>query len=326
MAKPIKGTKDADLTLTGTNGADRMLGGGGNDLITGGAGNDTINGGQGTDTAIFAGSYDDHAISWSSPQGRNGHGADDLRITVADTVGTNGTDQLSHVEWLRFDDALVDVANNVVYFADAFVDISAQDPPGFVINGSGIPADHYGIVQDADTGVELGLQIHYRQGPTVLHSDADGYGDGVLHFQVNDGTQSTANGSSVDNPGRAAWNFDYSIATGLDGHTTDVSDFTFRMLIDVDPSAATNYRVLTMQPGGLDSANVHWVDQDNNIVIADDEGNANVAQNSENYAFGFIHDYLGTYNYEAGAQFDIVLQAFDGPNLLAQNHIIVDVI
>jgi hypothetical protein len=72
-----------------------------------------------------------------------------------------------------------------------------------------------------------------RQGPTV--ASVDGYDDGVLHFVVNDGAQSTRNGSSTDNAARASWSFEYSIATGLNGATTDLSDFTFKLLYDVDP-------------------------------------------------------------------------------------------
>jgi Ca2+-binding RTX toxin-like protein len=48
MAKPIKGTKEADLNLHGTDGNDTIQGKDGNDFITGGKGNDNIDGGNGT--------------------------------------------------------------------------------------------------------------------------------------------------------------------------------------------------------------------------------------------------------------------------------------
>ncbi len=174
------------------------------------------------------------------------------------------------------------------------------------------------------------MQVHYRQGPTVLPTDGNGYADGVLHFQVNDGPQSTANGSSSNNAARAAWNFDYSIITGLNGETTDLSDFTFKLLVDEDPTAAIDYQVYVMAAGGVGSANVHWANQYGELV-GDDQGIAGeVAQNSRNLAF-YDTDHVtpGTQVYDplfGPGQFDIVLQAFQGTSLIASNHIVVDVV
>src|SRR5262245_9092097 len=208
-------------------------------------------------------------------------------------------------------------------------------PERFLYAGNGIPADGFGLARNEDAGIELGLQVIYRQGPVV--TTTDNYADGVLHFSVNDGAQSTANGSSVNNANRAAWSFEYSIATGPNGETTDLGDFTFKLLYDVDPGAGTSYRTLTLeaettaQPAG--QSGYQWRDEGTGlVVIADDEGTANVTQNSENYAFTFFQSFLtspyGHGNGFAGpAEFDIILQAFDANNsLLAQNHISVDVI
>jgi hypothetical protein len=155
----------------------------------------------------------------------------------------------------------------------------------------------------------------------------------MLHFSVNDGPQSTTNGSFANNAGRAAWSFEYSVVTGLNGETTDLDDFTFKLQYDVDPGAGTSYRTLVLEPGGAGTSGHQWRDQGTGIVfIADDSGNANVSQNSENYAFSFFQSFLtsayGPGNGFAGpANFDIVLQAFDPSNtLIAQNHIAVDVI
>jgi hypothetical protein len=66
------------------------------------------------------------------------------------------------------------------------------------------------------------------------------------------------------------------------------------------------------------------------VFISDDEGNGNVTQNSENYAFSFFQAFLGgAYappTFAGPAHFDIELQAYDGAQLIAQNHIIVDVV
>lgn len=221
------------------------------------------------------------------------------------------------------------------YYVNFAPDFSAQDPssPGNLFAGSGIPAENFGLARNETEGIELGLQIIYRQGPTV--PSTDNYVDGVLNFDVNSGPQSTSNGSSANHTGRAAWSFNYSVATGLNGATTDLNDFTFRLLYDVDPGAGTSYRTLTLEPEltpqAAGQSGFQWRDAGTGTVfIADDEGNLNVTQNSENYAFlffqGFLTSAYGPGNNFAGpAQFDIILQAFDGTQLVASNHIRVNV-
>jgi len=313
----LNGGDGADY-LSGEAGNDKLNGDKGDDTLRGDDGNDFIDGGSGIDTAGFSGSYDDYTITQMGKK--------------TNVSGPDGADQIKHVEWLQFDDARYDVANSTVYRDDASIDVSAQDPLGQMIAGSGIPADGFGIVRNEEAGVELGLKVHkrYDSPSEISHSDADGYADGVLHFQVDAGPGA---------PDRAEWNFDYSIATGLNGATTDLSDFTFKLKYDVDRTAATDYQVLVLEPEGLPQpagqSGFQWADQNLNVsFIADDEGNANVTQNSENYGFGFIHDLIddnpGTpaiddYNFGPGT-FDIVLEAYDGFKLIAANHMVVDVV
>ena len=218
------------------------------------------------------------------------------------------------------------------YAVNVSPDAAAQDPdhPGTLFVGSGIPAENFGTARNEIAGVELGLMVLYRQGPTV--PSLDDYADSVLHVAVNSGPQSTTNGSDVNNAARAAWNYTFSIATGLNGPGTDLNDYTFQLLFDVDPTAGTSYRVLTLEPEALPPAagqsGFQWRDQaSNTVVIADDEGNVNVTQNSQNYAFyGLLPTpYVAGNGFAGPAQFDIVLQAFDGPQLIARNHIVVDV-
>ena len=340
---------DGDDQIFGGNGHDKINGDQGNDTIFGGAGNDRIDGGKGVDTAVFHGDYadfvihDHHHHGHHHNHGHHHHHGHDDKITVAGVTPTtfagNGIDTLEDVEFLQFDDAVVNVGSGDVwkYSVNAAPDAAAQDPasPGTLFVGSGIPATGFGLARNEDAGIELGLQVIYRQGPVV--TTTDDYADGVLHFQVNDGPQSTANGSSVNNAARAAWSFEFSVATGLNGETTDLDNFTFKLLYDVDPSANTSYRTLTLEAEGTPQAagqsGYQWRDADTGLVfILDDEGNANVTQNSENYSFGFFQSFLtdpyGPGNGFAGpASFDIQLQAFDNSNnLIAQNHISVDVI
>jgi hypothetical protein len=221
------------------------------------------------------------------------------------------------------------------YAVNVAPDFSAQDPasPGNLFVGSGIPAENFGTARNETAGIELGMMVLYRQGPTV--PSTDNYVDGVLNFNVASGPQSTANGSSGNNAARAAWNFTFSVATGLNGATTNLNDYAFQLLYDVDPGPGTTYRTLNLEnrdgggPGQL--SGFQWRDQGSGLVfIADDEGNVNVTQNSENYAFGFFQTFLtGAYgpgNAFAGpAKFDIVLQALDGTQIIARNHVVVNV-
>ncbi|HVZ45659.1 MAG TPA: hypothetical protein VHA82_17765 [Ramlibacter sp.] len=73
-------------------GDDSIVGGDGNDTLTGGPGNDTIDGGNGTDTAVFGGSFASYSITFDEAH---------QQLVVS---GPDGTDRLSNVEMLQFDD------------------------------------------------------------------------------------------------------------------------------------------------------------------------------------------------------------------------------
>ena len=217
------------------------------------------------------------------------------------------------------------------YTVNAAPDFTAQDPasPGNLFVGTGIPAENFGLARNEGAGIELGLMVLFRQGPTVVSTD--NYVDGVLNFNVASGPQSTANGSSVNNPNRAAWNFTFSVATGLNAVPANLNSNTFQLLYDVDPGPGTSYRTLTLEPGGTGSSGHQWRDQGTSLVfINDDEGNLKVTQNSENYAFTFFQSFLtsayGPGNAFAGpGQFDIILQALNGSQIIDRNHIRVNV-
>jgi hypothetical protein len=332
--------------LIGGLGNDRIEGGKGDDKLYGGAGNDWLDGGKGFDTAIFSGNFADYTIAEQGHHhGHHHHGAD---LTV---TGPDGTDRLSSIERLQFDDGFLDVASNNFYAAGATLDVSAQDPlsPGNIYPGSGIPASGWSVVQNLDNDIELGLQVIYRQGPTVSATGVEA--DGTVDYTVADGPQSTANGSSSNNAARAAWSFEYSISTALDGGVDTLADFQFKLLIDLDPGAGTSFLQLAFSPtGGLPDApgeprsNGLWslaapmAGVPGGVgtgLIADDGGTDQVTQNSQNYAFySTIMDFDGNpatddaalYLFTPG-NFDIYLQAYDasGTDLLAQNHINVTV-
>jgi hypothetical protein len=80
-----------DNSLVGTSADDTMLALDGNDTIRGGLGNDTIDGGPGIDTAIFSGLRSAYTLTALSGNG--------VRV-----VGPDGSDTLTNVEKLGFDD------------------------------------------------------------------------------------------------------------------------------------------------------------------------------------------------------------------------------
>ena len=76
-------------TLVGGAGKDSLNGGGGNDVLVGNGGNDTLNGGAGTNTAIFHGVFSAYTV------------------TAAKVTGPDGTDSLTKIQILQFDDRQV---------------------------------------------------------------------------------------------------------------------------------------------------------------------------------------------------------------------------
>lgn len=80
--------------LNGLGGDDLLFGFGGTDYLMGGAGNDSLNGGGGSDYALFDGARGAFALTRTSWN----------QITVS---GPAGTDRLTDVEYLQFDDLLI---------------------------------------------------------------------------------------------------------------------------------------------------------------------------------------------------------------------------
>ena len=87
-----------DNAITGNDGANDLNGAGGADTLTGGAGNDTLAGGEGSDTAVFSGNRSEYEVSFA-----------ETTITVN---GPDGTDSLTGIEELRFDDQSVFVVTD----------------------------------------------------------------------------------------------------------------------------------------------------------------------------------------------------------------------
>src|SRR3546814_12380548 len=91
------------VTVTGGDGSDVVDAGdagGANLIVTGGAGDDTIVGGGGNDTAVFSGNSGDYTVT-------------NLGAGIYEVSGADGTDTVSGIEALQFDDAVVGLGGTV---------------------------------------------------------------------------------------------------------------------------------------------------------------------------------------------------------------------
>jgi uncharacterized delta-60 repeat protein len=84
--------------FNGTSGADTLIGSVGNDTLSGGASNDNLTGGAGIDIALYGGTRASHTVTVTAAAG--GSGVANLAVSG----GTDGSDSLSGIERLKFDD------------------------------------------------------------------------------------------------------------------------------------------------------------------------------------------------------------------------------
>ena len=96
-----------DDSLVGNSQDNYLDAGSGDDVLRGGEGDDILMGGAGSDTALYAGSMAEYSIAWDP---------DAEVLTVIDTKlsnGNDGTDSLSGIERIVFDDGELNLAETV---------------------------------------------------------------------------------------------------------------------------------------------------------------------------------------------------------------------
>jgi hypothetical protein len=165
-------------------------------------------------------------------------------------------------------------------------------PTGNLTVGTGIPATNFNIFTNHDDNIELGLKIHLRTGPDVAPTSIDV--DGTAHYDVPAGDQS---------PGRAKWNFDFSVNTGIEGSDATLDDFDFRIVIESGDGERGVFNLQHVAPGITP-----WADGNGGVINDDDGfgpgnqpgGSAQISQNSVNLGFGFMQAIFGTDYNDAG--------------------------
>jgi hypothetical protein len=115
-------------------------------------------------------------------------------------------------------------------------------------------------------------------------------------------------------PNRAAWNFDFSVNTGLDGSTKTLDNFDFRITITSGDGEKGVFDLNHLGPG-----NTPWGAP--RAGFGDEDGtNPQLSQNSVNLGFNLLKAIFGTDALDAGETYDITLQAFDHGKIVAQVH------
>jgi len=311
----IQGTKQPEH-LTGTEFADHINGKDGGDIIFGGGGNDQIDGGKDIDFAIYQGNFADYTLTYTGH--RDGHGADDTHLTIADHVASrDGIDTLKNVEFLHFNDANFDVGLNVTHFAAHDVNSFAVKPPGNEMYfGDGNTPHNYNVAELNEQDIELGLKNHYRTGNDITPTGVDL--DGTVHYNAPSGSQvvDPAHGVSSANGGRAAWAFDYVVDTGVNGSSHTLADFNFKIVFTEaagDHAGASG--TFTLDPAThlwTNAANATFFGGDDFHSPASADVVSKVSENSQNLAFAPFTSLFGTLDHSAaaGTVYDIQLEAF----------------
>ena len=109
---------DNGAWLDGKGGNDSLTGGAGNDMLIGGSGRDTLNGMAGEDIVDYSGKYANFTIT------AKGNGS----YEIVDRVGDQSIDLVSGVEWLVFDDKVLDLRD---------MSVKALSAVNGVFNGAG---------------------------------------------------------------------------------------------------------------------------------------------------------------------------------------------
>ena len=213
--------------LIGTKNDDALQGNDDNDTMTGGLGNDSIDGGAGDDdVAVFSGDYTDSAVSEAGG--------------VVTVVGPDGTDSLTGVEILRFDDR------------DVRIDGSVNNAPIGVDDAAGVLADQTVSIpaldvlgNDRDPDIDLG-------GPNTLTVTAVGAASAGL------ATIDPGNLSVTYNPNDAFDNltagqtatatFTYTVSDGTD---TDTANVTITVTGVNDPTSLDTNAGATVNEGDM---------------------------------------------------------------------------
>lgn len=147
---------------------ENVIGGVGNDTFTGNSANNTINGGDGIDTVTYKGNLANFSL-------KKGTGS----LTLQDKTGTAGTDTLTNIEKLKFDDTTVNLA----------VQTQAATIPATTLKSiEELYSGFFKRIPDADG---LSYWIDQFKGGKTLNQIADSFYDAGVQYSAQTGFSST---------------------------------------------------------------------------------------------------------------------------------------
>jgi hypothetical protein len=192
--------------------------------------------------------------------------------------------------------------------------------------GDGNKPTNYNITVDEKTDIELGLKIHYRTGDDITPFMIDDDGTAFYHVPAGAQVVDPAHGVTSAAPNRAAWNFDFSVNTGLDGSTRTLDAFDFRIDITSGDGEHGVFDLQHVAPGvtpWLNSAGAGFLDEDG--PGNGPGGSPQLSQNSVNFGFNFMKAIFGLDALDVGESYNITLQAFDNGKIVAevQDHVLL---
>ena len=245
---------DGNDTIYGGAGNDTIYAGGGDDVINGGAGADIVNGGTGNDTFVVDMDSHDFVV----------YRASNSTYYLYDAGGHGyGTDQLTGVETIQFNDQTLDLASLNLAVAGAgwgaqqTLEGTAGDDTitGYMVENlihGGDGNDYLNGRVEADTiyggagndhiyGFQKDDLIYGGAGDDIIYGDnsaATGAGDGNDTIYGGDGNDTiyAAGGDDIINGGLGA-----DIVNGGDGHDTFVVDMDSHDFVLTHASASTYY-------------------------------------------------------------------------------------
>lgn len=204
------------------------------------------------------------------------------------------------------------------------VEASGTKLDGTMLFGSGNPSTGYTIAVHEGSGVEFGWNVHYRTGDQIAgHLEEDG----LVHFDAPAGHQTgfehNVQGEVLT---RSATSVDYALITGLNGTDLEITDYVVKLFIDLDPSAAANYKTFTMVNYGTGIN--YFVADDNTGGFGDTNAmKLTVQEDSINFGYGFLTNSLtaNTGDFQAGT-YDMIAEVWNADQSvqLVGNHIVLD--
>lgn len=268
----------------GGSGNDAIRGNSAGNRITGGQGNDVIDGGLGVDTLVFSGARNQYTITWVGQ--------------IGTVTGPDGTDTITNVEFLQFDDMTIAAAptGGLVVYGDPTNDVMNGTEFGDVLGGlagndtiNGLGGD------DLLNGGSGNDAINGGDGNDVL---IGGLGDDALNGGAGTDTADYAGAS-----GGVTVNLATGTASGAAGNDTlagieDILGSTFNDVLTGDGNAN-----ILRGNGGIDTLNGGG---GNDTLIAGAPAEAAAddvvkAQGTANAGFGSAVSLNGTFDLQTNA-------------------------